>query len=90
MKKRGALYEQRVVLSALTVLYVLCVCLLLLYWYCLNVSLVEYGYTRETALVASVIGPRTLSMCINALEGSMLVVADGLLVRSHPVSRICD
>lgn len=80
-KPRSA--HRRICLSAISVLYLLCLAQFLVQWYFLNLTVVMTGYTRKSMFFATIEGPRWIQTLDSFLFYSSLAVSDGLLVSKH-------
>ncbi|KAH9480014.1 hypothetical protein JR316_0006611 [Psilocybe cubensis] len=73
--------SRRVVLSAISALYILAVLDFVLEWYFLNVTLMVHGDTREDIFRATLMDvPLWLAIIFECIQDFMLVISDGLLI----------
>lgn len=78
--KKPTSVNRRVVLIAISALYLLAIVNLILEWYFVNWSLVVNGDTRESIFWSSLRGPSWFGSLYSFLLDASLVVSDGLLV----------
>ncbi|PPQ95158.1 hypothetical protein CVT25_013303 [Psilocybe cyanescens] len=81
VSKKSANVNRRIVLSAISLLYVLCFSQLLVQWYSLHWTFVTNGSTRETIFLGTVgEDPQWIFVLSSLLLYSLVLVPDGLLV----------
>ncbi|PPQ81329.1 hypothetical protein CVT25_015085 [Psilocybe cyanescens] len=80
VSKKSANMNRRIILSAISVLYLLCFFNFIFQWYILDWSVVINGDTRKSVFIATVEGPHWAFVLTVFLVYSLFIVSDGLLI----------
>lgn len=81
MSKETANLNRRVILSAISALYTLCLAVFIIQWYFLNLSIVVDGDTRASIFDSTLEGgPVWISVLYQSLAFAVFIVSDALLV----------
>ncbi|PPQ90612.1 hypothetical protein CVT25_006682 [Psilocybe cyanescens] len=80
VSKKPENFNRRIVISTISVLYLLCFFDFIVQWYYLTWTIVINGDTRESIFLGTVDGPQWTSVLSAFLENSLLIVSDGLLI----------
>lgn len=84
MTKDTVNINRRIILSTVSVLYLLCLLQFSFQWYLINWSVVINGDTRESIFFAALQGgPQWMLVIDESLFYAPLIVSDGLLVSRH-------
>ncbi|PPQ81330.1 LOW QUALITY PROTEIN: hypothetical protein CVT25_015086 [Psilocybe cyanescens] len=82
VSKKSANMNRRIILSAISILYLICFSNFITQWYILDLSVVINGDTRQSIFIATEFGPVWIFVLTVFLLYSLLIVSDGLLVPS--------
>ncbi|PPQ93053.1 hypothetical protein CVT25_011929 [Psilocybe cyanescens] len=80
LSKRGPKTQRRIIVIAISMLYVMCALIFSMNWYSLNWAIVDNGETRESMFIGSVQAPTWTFITYVILQFSLPIVADSLLI----------
>lgn len=78
--KSGPIQQRRIVVSTITILYLMCTCTFALDWYWLKYAIINNGQTQISMFNAIVEAPPWVYITLVVLQFGMFIISDGLLV----------